>query len=679
MPDLRYIARRAVELGALETARRGFAAVRRRHDAVRVRNADRTRSTYALDEQPAGLTRLFPAAPTDPAPAWLEDVARRFLGHRFNLLGSGWVPVGYGAEAPGLEGHRYGPDRRPSDGIALAQRQSRANAGESLRLRGLIDGGYVPIDWHRDFKSGFRWNEATWYRDISYGDRLGVDVKVPWELARSQHLPLLAWCALTTRDDALARGCVSECRNEIVDFIAANPPRYGVNWACTMEVAIRAVNWLLAWDLLREAPGRADTAFEDLFGRSILEHGRHIFGNLEWSPTLRGNHYLADVVGLLFVAAALPDTDETREWFSFARAEVLAEAELQFWPDGGNFEASTAYHRLSSELLVYALALIVGREGADAVPADVWERVRRAGEFVVDITRPDGNIVQFGDNDSGRLFKIGSVFRAAEDGPDEDHLDVRHLVAAISGLVPRPEFERFAAAVSAEVPLVRGLAGGRECPIAANAFDPAWPAADVRIGDEDTFARAAEAAREVREYVFAGGDATSADLRAYPDFGFYLVRTDRIWLAVRCGPIGQNGNGGHAHNDQLAVELFVDGEPVWVDPGTYLYTPLPARRDEYRSVHAHHAPRVAGREPATLDKALFRLGDEAKSCCVYFGERGFLGYHDGYGPRVWRSVELRDNGVRVVDWVEGGSLRLLDDGETPPYSRGYGLRSEVTS
>jgi len=175
----------------------------------------------------------------------------------------------------------------------------------------------------------------------------------------------------------------------------------------------------------------------------------------------------------------------------------------------------------------------------------------------------------------------------------------------------------------------------------------------------------------VREVAFeAGGD--EHQLRAYPDFGFYLMRTHRLWLAVHCGPIGQCGNGGHAHNDQLAAEVFVDGAPVWVDPGTYLYTPLPQRRDTYRSVHAHHAPRVAGREPGRLDEALFRLGDQARARCVYFGPRGFVGCHEGYGARVWRRIELAKDLTRVVDWVEGDAFPLEPMDETPSYSRGYG-------
>ena len=47
-------------------------------------------------------------------------------------------------------------------------------------------------------------------------------------------------------------------------------------------------------------------------------------------------------------------------------------------------------------------------------------------------------------------------------------------------------------------------------------------------------------------------------------------------LVVRCGDVGQNGNGGHAHNDLLSYELC-RGIGRWSStPGTYVYYGRPA-------------------------------------------------------------------------------------------------------
>ena len=119
----------------------------------------------------------------------------QYLAHRFDLLGSGWVRVVHGMSCRGLEGHRFDmgvpvtPDR---EGRWLAGRVSPANLETAQQLWRLVDEGYDPIDWHLDFKSGYRWPETIWYRDVPVPPAAGADVKVPWELARMQHLPILA-------------------------------------------------------------------------------------------------------------------------------------------------------------------------------------------------------------------------------------------------------------------------------------------------------------------------------------------------------------------------------------------------------------------------------------------------------------------------------------------------------
>ncbi len=49
------------------------------------------------------------------------------------------------------------------------------------------------IDWHLDFKSGFRWNPKTHYlwtgKHVTLNDP--SDVKVPWELSRCEHFVTL--------------------------------------------------------------------------------------------------------------------------------------------------------------------------------------------------------------------------------------------------------------------------------------------------------------------------------------------------------------------------------------------------------------------------------------------------------------------------------------------------------
>ena len=719
----------------------------------KLRLRDKHTSSYVDKVDVNRLCRLFPRLDVTlltPIAYTLRGVTDYYLEHRFDLLGSGWMKVYHGMNCQGLEGYRYGMGeglQADRQGKWLVERINSANLPNSRKIWQMVDTGYFPIDWHLDFKSGYRWSEKTWYKDIVYGDKPGVDVKVPWELSRMQHLPHLALAFALANEKHSSfkqpQTYVREFCNQVLDFISNNPPRFGVNWACTMDVGIRVANWLTAYDLLRSFGAEFDSEFEKYLIQSVYEHALHIINNLEWNEELTSNHYLSNIAGLLFSAAFLAPTQEIDRWLLFAINELFTEVRKQFYKDGANFEASTSYHRLSSEMVLYATALVLrlpearlrelqnvnrdclidkewpaqkafslnsfnGTNPLTLFPDGYFKSLEKMAEFTMHITKPDLQIPQIGDNDSGRFLKIHPVHRkitVAEaklryanlgkynDLPDhadyweEDHLDHRSLVAGINGLFQRKDFTKFTGPDWIDTHLVKHLAKEISLPSYCS-MDVQTDASIVRIGKANNILKMNQ-----KNYPFPGIPRKiirvpipetdvyeNLQLFAYPDFGFYIFRSKRLYLAIRCGAVGQNGNGGHAHNDQLSLELTID-EHNWIkDPGTYVYTPLPARRDEYRSVSAHYAPQLSDLEPDDLKGGLFCLGNNAQGNCLYFGEDGFIGMHHGYNFPVFRTVVLLENTIQIIDHTTGNTP--LKDTHQPgpdepsiiPFSPGYGLR-----
>jgi hypothetical protein len=280
----------------------------------------------------------------------LLERAEAIVAHRFDLLGSG--PVDLGAE----------------------------------------------IDWSRDFKSGRRWPldhglliEAFFFDDS--------DIKVPWELSRCQHLPLLAAAFRLSGE----RRYLDETGAQLSAWIEANPVEMGPNWICTMDVAIRAANWVAALALCGEEAAAQHWA--ETVAASLLLHGRFIRGHLETAEA-RTNHYLSDIAGLALLAALFSRGEEGAAWASFATEELVAEMEHQVREDGCGHEASIPYHRLVCELF------ICGTQAAEslrpgAFPQWYRERLGRMLDFVAAYTRPDGLAPQIGDNDDGRFLPLG--------------------------------------------------------------------------------------------------------------------------------------------------------------------------------------------------------------------------------------------------------------------------------
>lgn len=669
--------------------------------AERARRArDLKTCTYAADDAARLVPRLAPAA--GDVPESLADALRAlcplYLSHRFDLLGSGWVEVRHGLTAAGLGGHRYPPGPRvdaDAAGAWLSGRVTPANLPESQRLWRLVEGPYMPIDWQIDFKSGYRFDERRHFQDLTFGDRPGVDVKVPWELSRLQHLPQLAIACLLAgagrpgfaAQDVYAR----EVRNQILDFLAANPPRFGVNWLCPMDVGIRAANILLAVDLLRVAGAPPDGTFEAAVARAAVAHARHIVDHLEWSEAPRSNHYLADLAGLVFCAAYLPASEETDAWLDFAAQQLGAETLAQFLADGGNFEGSTNYHRLSAELELFSAAILLGiadeRTGAfssaarrrlkvrpplalAAPPAFPWPeavagRLRQAVACAAAWSKPDGRPPQIGDTDSGRLFKLHPVVLTGADGaPAEDLLDHRALQAAGAAVTDGVSVsEWFDGTVAA------ALARGRKLAAAAA------PEAPDNLGDRADLDRVValiralpDEARRERTLDLPGLAPATLQRRGFPDFGLYVFKNGATFLSLRCvGPGGAHSHG-HFHDDNLALEIHHVGRDLVADPGSFLYTPLPEARERYRRAAAHFVPRPEGCA-AAMPISAFAMKIAAAARCVYFGPAGVAAILDGGTWQAYRAVLVEEGRVVVLDGGTPGRLAAL---EPVPMSRGYG-------
>lgn len=267
------------------------------------------------------------------------------------------------------------------------------------------------IDWRRDFKSGRRWPAVHISRLRRVYDD-DSDIKVPWELSRCQHLPLLAAAWRLDRDPRH----LGEIGAQLDSWIGANPVEIGPNWGCTMDVAIRAANWVAALALCAE--GAAGQPWLDRALASLLLHGRFIDAHPEYGE-VRGNHYLSDVVGLLVVAALFAGGEEGRGWLRWGASELEAEIGHQVHADGADHEASIPYHRLVTEL--FATGGDVARALVPDHPSRGFdERLAAMLEFVADYTRPDRLAPQIGDADDGRFLPLGDY--GALDHRDHSHL-----------------------------------------------------------------------------------------------------------------------------------------------------------------------------------------------------------------------------------------------------------------
>lgn len=399
------------------------------------------------------------------------------------------------------------------------------------------------INWHRDFINNQTWPDV-FFTKISSDNRYGgKDIKVPWELSRFQFLPILGQAYLLTQDPKYAQ----KFKDLINDWLDKNPVFFGVNWCCTMDVAIRACNLLLALPFFKDAKEIIDEPFLTRFFNSIYQHGIYIEENLE-NRGLKGNHYLSDIVGLIYIGILCPQFKKSKKWLQFGVEELEKEIQTQVYNDGADFEGSIPYHRLATELFAYPALLC--RLNKIKLSEKFWNKLEKMFEFTLSYTQPNGLAPQIGDNDNGRLHILSNFYNWEVN----DH---RYLLDLAAVLFSRADFKT----------------AGKIFP------------ADAKKPLSSKF---------------------------FPDCGICVMKHRNWQITVDAGPNGQDGNGGHGHNDTLSFTLQAFGEDIIVDPGTYVYTPDPEARNRFRSTRLHNTVMIDQQEINRFSpETLFMLHNDA--------------------------------------------------------------------
>src|SRR5581483_7488474 len=148
-------------------------------------------------------------------------------------------------------------------------------------------------------------------------------------------------------------------------------------------------------------------------------------------------------------------------------------------------------------------------------------------------------------------------------------------------------------------------------------------------------------------------------LSVFRDGGYSIFR-DRRWHAVfDHGPLGYLSIAAHGHADALSVIVSLDGQPLLVDPGTYLYHSGGGERDWFRGTPAHNTLNIAG-ESQSLISGPFNWSAKAETHLEEVRDGPdwrITASHDGYekrfGVRHRRSFAAHESGLLIRDRLLG--------------------------
>ncbi|WP_294819456.1 heparinase II/III family protein [uncultured Flavobacterium sp.] len=392
-----------------------------------------------------------------------------------------------------------------------------------LKIQGeAIDFSVAP-DWKKDYKTGKVFPELRFGRFNTnlFFDK-GDDIKFPWDMSRCCFLPVqMAEMAANGETGA----AYSFLKQTTESFIDNNRYLYGVNWVCTMEVAIRASNWLFAMPLVKSEL-QADRNFSNKLDYSLYRHAVYIDMFTEHKDN---NHDISNYAGLILLGIYF----NNKKWIKKAVDGLEYEMNKQILPDGCTYELSTYYNRLNLEF--FATSLYAAKLHGITLSEAYVKRLEKMFAFLTDLTEANGYMPVINDNDGGRYV----IFN---DGNENDFSYINNLYNKL--------------------------------------FEP-----QLKSGVQDVNALFLSLPEITRiKAVVPEKKAVSE----YQNSKFYKLSNDVFTVVVSAAGLDAIHKQGHKHIDAGSVYIGINGKPAFIDPGTSSYTRSLKRRNQERSIGTHN-------------------------------------------------------------------------------------------
>mgnify|MGYP001166979607 FL=1 len=450
-----------------------------------------------------------------------------------------------------------------------------------------------------------------------------ADVKVPYEASRLQHLQKQNLINSVEATKTLGSGA-------LVVEVDKFPLIY---WNSPMDVAIRLINLIIHRQFLAHKSNRSiifDDS-EELLDAYISQNYQYVKDNLENEGKVVGNHYLIELSSKLFYLANYETKNSVADT-KFVIEELKIEIARQFNDEGTNFEGSTHYSAFATEALILCkLSMQELNQSTDLLTS--INRLILLNKKFLSLLINNDELSQIGDNDSGRIF----YFAFEEEKP----LKLSWLIKMIESLEINEKiiisdhiFE-----VSEEIPILKDYK-------------------HVKHSEIKVFSKDYEA-------------------YAYPGFGIFIWRNESEYLSIRCGPVGQNGVGGHSHYDQLSIECFTNNKWIARDPGTGTYTDDITIRNKFKSLEYHWGPNINIKFKKEDEFDCFKLNNMSDGNVLTFNKESFLGVAEFNGNKIYRKMELNDGVLSIEDFSKLQNLQKYDSwgektgGVKRQFSEGY--------
>lgn len=467
-------------------------------------------------------------------------------------------------------GSWYVKNLSESDKNAIISTAKASIQGDILCFSKSVFSFGSPVNWHFNPLVGKTWKKETHWSSVRFNDPADGDVKLIWEINRFSHVFSLVRAYLITGDDSFVKGFLSQLES----WEAENPYGHGVNWVSGQELAIRVIAWIYALHNFRKSSAFTERDFERI-QKLIYSHAKHIERNIEYSRfAVKNNHLVGEALALFLTGRLFSWFDDSSKWERFGRELLEHECLDQFSGDGGYCQSSHNYHRLAIHYYLWAarIAEVTGRP----LSKKVYSTIERSAGYLLAFLNPsDGRLPNWGPNDGALLNPWTSC----------DYSDFRPVIAAAYFLGKRRRI-----------------------------FDSG-------VWDEELLWFYGLKALREEKVELTGGSSS------FPESGIHVLRGTRdSFCAFRCG----TARNRFGHSDQLHVDIWVNGENIAVDSGSYFYNYDIKHHSHFMGTLSHNTVTIDEMSQMVLHRR-FKWINLTKAKLLDFCRDRVSGEHYGYG------------------------------------------------
>ena len=249
--------------------------------------------------------------------------------------------------------------------------------------------------WYTAPDTGKKWPHS-FFNSINYraGNPYG-DIRVVWEPARLQQLVCLS--LLCNQDERVNfQAIVKLIERQLQDWIDANPFLQGIHYISAMECALRIISVCTALDMVRDKLEADSSAWINLL--KLVESHAYLIEKRLSLYSSKGNHTIAEAVGLLYAGILFPEFKVAVRWKRIGQNILNQEADVQILRDGGSVEQSFWYLQFVSDLYGLANMLL---ETQNIFDDRIQYAFSRSKNFLSCFGAEPSQLPNVGDSDSG--------------------------------------------------------------------------------------------------------------------------------------------------------------------------------------------------------------------------------------------------------------------------------------